>query len=190
MNIDAIASFLTLIFLRLTAYPHAYRLQTERNKSREKFIEPNQLKAITILIRDLSPITILLRDLSLSAPPRGKHRTEPRTAASPQRILQPLTGPPWKKLSGVTTPSRLNTVPSFMTNCTSRRASISSSGLPATAMMSAAKPTLRGPRSLSMFETAYPFVVRIFRIAASGIPAAFQLRRKLIDTSPRVIPGM
>ena len=32
--------------------------------------------------------------------------------------------------------------------------SISSNGLPATAMMSAAKPALSGPRSWSMFETA------------------------------------
>src|SRR5204863_315868 len=34
------------------------------------------------------------------------------------RSRQPFTGPPWKNCSGVMTPSRLNTSPSFMTNCT------------------------------------------------------------------------
>ena len=62
------------------------------------------------------------------------------------RIRQPFTGPALKNTSGVTTPSRLNTMPSFITNWTSRRASMSSSGLPGTAIMSAAMPGLIGPR--------------------------------------------
>ena len=46
------------------------------------------------------------------------------------QILQPFTGPPWKNFSGVITPSRLNTRPSFRTKRTARRAS---RGFPATA---------------------------------------------------------
>ena len=64
-----------------------------------------------------------------------------------QRTRQPYFGPPWKKSIGITIPSRLNTCPSFMTNCTSRSASMSSSGFVVTAMKSAASPFLIGPRS-------------------------------------------
>ena len=46
------------------------------------------------------------------------------------QILQPFTAPPWKNFSGVITPSRLNTRPSFRTKRTARRAS---RGFPATA---------------------------------------------------------
>jgi len=48
-----------------------------------------------------------------------------------------LTGPGWKNFSGVITPSFLNTIPFFITNCTLRNASISVSGSPATAIRSA-----------------------------------------------------
>ena len=40
------------------------------------------------------------------------------SAGTRYRIRQPFTGPPWKKASGVITPSFLNTTPSFITNCT------------------------------------------------------------------------
>ena len=48
-----------------------------------------------------------------------------------------LTGPGWKNFSGVITPSVLNTIPFFITNCTLRNASISVRGFPATAIRSA-----------------------------------------------------
>lgn len=89
-----------------------------------------------------------------------------------QRTRQPYCGPLWKKSMGATTPSCLKTRPSFMTNVTLRSASISSSGLAGTAMMSAAKPSRMGPRSSSNSLISYPLVVRIFRMSASGMPAA------------------
>ena len=48
-----------------------------------------------------------------------------------------LTGPGWKNFSGVITPSFLNTIPFFITNCTSRNASMSVRGFPFTAIRSA-----------------------------------------------------
>src|SRR5262249_5988561 len=69
------------------------------------------------------------------------------------RILQPLTGPPWKNPAGVITPSRLNTWPSFITNRTFFSASTSSSGLPGSAITSAKLPALIGPRVFSSSAT-------------------------------------
>ena len=57
-----------------------------------------------------------------------------------QRVHLPLgvrTGPGWKNFSGVMTPSFLNTMPFFMTNCTERSASRSVSGSPGIAIRSA-----------------------------------------------------
>src|SRR6516164_2290037 len=62
-----------------------------------------------------------------------------------QWIIQPFTGPPCRNCSGVIKPSRLNTSPSFITNNTVRSASMSASGFPFTAIMSAGKPALSGP---------------------------------------------
>src|SRR5207248_11126675 len=86
----------------------------------------------------------LLGRCVLSAECRGQHRGRRQTFH--QWILHPFTGPLWKNFSGVITPSRLNTRPSFITKRTSRNASISASGLPATAIRSAGSPTLIGPR--------------------------------------------
>ena len=71
----------------------------------------------------------------------------------PYRIFQPSTGPPWKNFSGVMTPFCLKTTPSFITNCTSRSASMFSSELPQTAIRSAARPALMGPRVFSVSLT-------------------------------------
>ena len=79
--------------------------------------------------------------------------------ASRYRILHPFTGPPWKNCPGVITPSCLNTITSFITNCTSRNASMSSSGFRGTAMRSAIMPTAIGPRSFSVSLTRYPLMV-------------------------------
>lgn len=70
--------------------------------------------------------------------PAGCMSAGMNAAISDQRLRQPKTGPLWKKSSGSTTPSFLNTLPSFMTKRTSRRALMSSSGLSAVAIMSAA----------------------------------------------------
>src|SRR5262249_4071960 len=69
------------------------------------------------------------------------------------RILQPLTGPPWKNFSGVMIPSFLNTSPFFITNCTFFSAAMSSSGLPGMAIRSANMPALIGPRVFSVSLT-------------------------------------
>ena len=53
------------------------------------------------------------------------------------RSLHPLTGPGLSSPSMVMAPSLLNTAPFFMTNCTLRTASMSSSGFPGPAMRSA-----------------------------------------------------
>src|SRR5262245_2880251 len=66
------------------------------------------------------------------------------------RIRQPFTGPAWKNAAGVTTPLSLKTTPSFITNCTFFNAFRSSSGLPGSAIMSAKKPALIGPRVFSV----------------------------------------
>jgi hypothetical protein len=60
-----------------------------------------------------------------------------RVSAECHRSRHPLTGPGLSRPSIVMTPSRLNTAPFFITNCTLRTASMSSSGLPGTAMKSA-----------------------------------------------------
>jgi hypothetical protein len=75
-------------------------------------------------------------------------------AASSSETVQrtrPYSGPPWKKGPGVRTPFCLKTTPSFITNCTSRSASIFSSGLPGTAIRSAKFPGLIGPRVFSVW---------------------------------------
>src|SRR5262245_1726063 len=69
------------------------------------------------------------------------------------RILQPLTGPPWKNFSGIMIPSFLNTSPFFITNCTFLSALMSSSGFPGMAIMSANMPALIGPRAFSVSLT-------------------------------------
>lgn len=54
-------------------------------------------------------------------------------------------GPECRNLSGVITPSRLKTSPSFITDLTSRSVSMFSSGFSRTAIRSAGIPTLMGP---------------------------------------------
>jgi len=105
------------------------------------------LGALTLIFTGLTTgriVSLTIDGWSPYTAAAGRHHLN----GKPQRyrILQPFTGPALKNTSGVTTPSRLKTIPSFMTNCTSRSASMSSRGLPGTPIMSAASPTLIGPR--------------------------------------------
>ena len=62
------------------------------------------------------------------------------TLPRPAAVRHAGTGPGWKKSAGVITPSRLKTMPFFMTNDTLRSASMSASGSPGTAIRSAKSP--------------------------------------------------
>src|SRR5262249_22891398 len=70
----------------------------------------------------------------------------PRGAWRRHRLPNPFTRPGWRSLSIVIAPFRLTPSPFFITNCTLRTASMFCSGSPSTAMMSAKKPALMGPR--------------------------------------------
>jgi hypothetical protein len=94
-----------------------------------------------------------------------------------------------KNGAGVIVPSRLNTIPFFRTNRTSRSTSMSWSGSPRTAIRSAARPGRIGPRVRSVSLTRYPLTVIARRMSTGGMPAAVHVSRNAIATSPRVLPG-
>src|SRR5262245_54235996 len=95
------------------------------------------------------------RSLPLPVPYRRSRHLPVKAIANRNYYLVYLplgirTGPGWKNFSGDITPSFLKTMPFFITNCMLRSASMSVSGSPATAIRSAKRPGLMGPRSLMM----------------------------------------
>src|SRR5262249_53480045 len=133
--------------------PLLVALQAQPSRRAKKLLVLAEPGHCQIGVRRLELGIDLLVDRVLDGRIHGVESSLMVEAANRYRIRQPLTGPPWKNGPGVITPSRLNTRPSFITNCTRFSASISSSGLPGTAMRSARKPALIGPRVVSVSLT-------------------------------------